>query len=457
MKSQIISLLKNIIAKRLIDGKESRVNNLVGSIAHIKQFKDWLQFNYKFNNNLNIILLAFIQQNSDSFSYDSITGQVYNKDNNNSINLIKPELLYRLELNHSIDSFDDYLFVIEIIIFILKTINRSNDSIISIHLLVQLIDKSLEKQLNYYKLLINCFNEKIDDSFNSSESVLINLLKELKNFFDLDIRQKTLTINNETNFSQIEKVLTNSLFVLIKNLLLTNFYRLGRKSLESLNCLLENQYSIVSQFMNERNIELVDVINCFESQFILIEDNCLESKSKLIDINPLKMDKNRSLEFELMYKYGYQIRGLIGIVIKVGTNHSMIQSTIEFLLNGSENHCFSFKLKRDFVKIFNEEVMDLSLFLHSGDEINFDVTYVSSIEQISQNDFKFIKDLWFVTRVHKVKHSAHCFMPSNSYSLYFDQNRNSDEESDEISLTDSNDTSISSAEISSLKSFNEEN
>ena len=158
------------------------------------------------------------------------------------------------------------------------------------------------------------------------------------------------------------------------------------------------------------------------------DHNCADSESQIIDINPSKLGYNRYLEFQLMYKYRYQIRGLIGFVFEVNNKYSVIKSSFKFILNENESHLFHLKVNSQFVKIFNE-VIYLSVFIHSGDEINLNVTFVSAIDEICEDRLKTIQDIWFVTRIHKVKHSGQCFVPQfvspecedSSYGQFRDQ------------------------------------
>ena len=408
-KDQLVSHLQTLIDKRLSEGKVSSVSSLVGTVTQFKQFREWLKNNFR--QDLKSGLLSLIQEESHHFNYDFETGIVSNNnyfklsENQNSTPIVlKPKLFTVLETNHSSNEIDNNLYVFELILFV---INETKDKSVLVSDLIHSIEEKFEKQWNCFKSMIKTGdNRSGNTSHEYNQNLFIQLMtNDLKPFFAIDSSENRLTINSsEIDLSQVMTISSQTCLVLVKNSLETHLYRFGRKCLSDLNDLIQNKYKIISKFMSNERISLDRIIESFPEVFELRKTVW---KGKEIDLKPKLMGKTRCLHFELRYKYGEEIRGVIGVVKNIAESCATIESKTPFFVNGIEFEP-QFEVNSDSVRVLGQEVCDLRAFIHFGDRLMFDVKFVSNIDEMIQ-----ISDnLWSVSRIYDVKHSAICFVRS---------------------------------------------
>ena len=449
IRDQLIRYLQKMIKRRLTENKTTSANNLVGIISHFQEFRDWLKNNY--NNETKLSLLKLIQGDTHHFHYDYKSGIITNNHLlecdpspvSESI-VMKPKFFSDLETNQSMDTIEDYLSVLELILFIIEELMTQS---ISISNLMQRIETICKNQFDCYKSMAKIKDKSSkEDIKEKNERILIQFITyELKPIFSFDSSQNSLTIDTNIELSKLTEYLTTTSIVVVKDCLHRQFYRFGRRYSSDLNLWFQKKYEIAVEFMANRGLTLDLIIGLYPEVF---EIQVIDRFTRIYDLNQRFIGKTRSLEFELMYKYGLEIRGIVGVITKVTETMATIQSQIEFQVK-DQSFTPDFKVIVEFVQIFGQEVTDLRPFVHSGDPISFDIKFFTVFQNNSDICPEVCSDyLWLVSRIYNVRHSANCYVRSlfndweggkwnwpsfdssdsdhSSYSVYGEQTSDSD-------------------------------
>ena len=414
---QLISHLQSVIAKRQSEGRTNSAASLTGSLSQYKTFRQWLANNFLSGSDLKKSLLSFISTEVEYFRYDSESGSIVNNkllDPNNEI-VMKPKILDDLEQSKEMMTFDDNLCVFELILFI---INEALTEPMNISVLVHRIGQKCAKEFKIYKdfILLEDQQKSSKDRFEldlnlSEEQLLIRLAIELKPFFSYDLLNKTLTIAVPKH--EMFECLNKTALVLLKKSLYLNLYRFGRRNSNKLQEWFETEHKILYNHMvNKKQLSLNQIIALYPKVFFVRHKNFGVPNGKVIDLQRKCLGEKRWQHFQLMYRYGIEIRGIEGIVTKVFEDNAVIKSETDFSL-GNDKLWPEFKVNRKMVEIYGfQEVFDLKSLIHFNDRLHFNVKYIPNIAESVRSTSKLTDELWSVSSIYKIKHSAYCFIQS---------------------------------------------
>jgi hypothetical protein len=402
-------------------------------------------------------LSFFIQNNSKYFNYDINSGNVSNNqilvkndiksDENEllakqksdskpfiNIDLIeepivssfkilkKPQYLLKLEENKtSLEcclTNGQKLSAIEIIIYVLNTLKGFKRSI-RIKDLFCLLKEDMGKQLS---AINSC--KQWDHNCNQN-LVVSNLLNDFEDIFTVNQTNETLSLCNHLNewLIDVENMFNNSLDSILKNFLITQFQRFGRKTLNDIEEKLSRDYNYMFQYLfgDESDYKFIDFIERYQQDFVVDykpnDSNSFETI--VIDVNPNLLSEQMRLKFQLRYEFGTKIDNLDGIVLYVKSNECLIRSKIQKF----ETPLY-FKVRQDLTTVYGLQVIDdgLKQLLHLDDWVNFNAQFMRAIDPQTNG----VKEYsWFVTKIVKVRHSAQCYLPPFC-SLFTENNWDND-------------------------------
>ena len=95
--------------------------------------------------------------------------------------------------------------------------------------------------------------------------------------------------------------------------------------------------------------------------------------------------------------------------MKATESSATIESQTDFKIKDQDFRPI-FKVITELVKVFGQQIYDLSTFVHSGDRLYFDVQFITGFDTVLCEESS--NHLWLVSRIYKVSHSANCYVHS---------------------------------------------